>query len=294
MSWKPIVVGVDASPAAARAGAFGCELAEFTHTSCYLIHAAETLASGVSESDVEALYARKRDAIQHALWGHVPGRALERLSIRHGRAAVAVRQAAAEVEAGLIVLGGKRHTTVGEWAGRSTAMHLLRTTEVPVLLATTAQLPRRVLVALDQSAATGLTLEIAEQYATQLGAQLKVVSVIEPLPTIGEVPPLDPEPYYQASQTLIEKHVWPMITAPGAAKVISYGLASSTISREAKAWDADLIVMGSHGKGWFERVLVGSVTERLVHELPTSLLIVPVYQALATGAEHSLTAAATV
>lgn len=293
MSWNPIVVGVDASPAAARAGAFGCGLAEFTHTSCHLIHAAETLVSGVSESDIAALYARKREHIQHALWGHVPGHALERLSIRAGRAAVALRQAAAEVNAGLIVIGGKRHSILGEWAGRSTAMHLIRTTEVPVLLATSAQLPRRVLVALDQSAATCPTLEVAERYAAPLGAQLKVVSVVEPLPTIGEVPPLDPEPYYQASQALIEKEVWPMI-APDVEKKISYGLASSAIIREAKAWNADLIIMGSHGKGWFERVLVGSVTERVVHELPASLLVVPVYSVLATGAEHSLTAAATV
>jgi len=294
MSWKPIVVGVDTSPAAARAGALGCEFAAFTHTSCHLIHAAETMASGDSARDIAALYARKREEIQRTLWGYVPGNALERLSIRAGHPAVALRQAAAEVDAGLIVLGGKHHTTVGEWAGRSTAMHLIRTAEIPVLVATSAQLPRRVLVALDQSAATGPTLEAAERFAAQLGAQLKVLSVIEPLPTIGEVPPLDPEPYYQTSQFLIEKNVWPMVTTPGVEKIISYGLASSTIVREAKAWDADLVVMGSHGKGWFERVLVGSVTARVAHELPTSLLIVPVYSALAMGAEPSLTAAATV
>jgi nucleotide-binding universal stress UspA family protein len=294
MSWKPIVVGVDASPAAARAGALGCEFATFAHTSCHLIHAAETMASGDSAGDIEALYARKRDEIRHALRGYLPGHVLERLSIRAGHPAVALRQAAAEIDAGLIVVGGKHHTTLGEWAGRSTAMHLIRTAEIPVLLAVSAQLPRRVLVTLDQSAATGPTLEAAERFASQLGAQLKVMSVVEPLPTIGEVPPLDPQPYYRTSQHLIEKDIWPMITTPGVEKIISYGLASSTIVREAKAWDADLVVMGSHGKGWFERVLVGSVTARVVHELPTSLLIVPVYSALATGVAPSLTAAATV
>lgn len=294
MSWKPIIVGVDASGASARAAAFGCELAAFTHTTCQLIHAAESLASGVSASETEVIYARRRDAIQRALWGHVPGHALERLSIRHGRAPVVLRQAAAEVGAGLIVLGGKHHSTLGEWVGRSTAMHLIRTTEVPVLLTTSAQLPRRVLVALDVSAATSPTLEVAEDYASQLGAQLKVLSIVEPLPTIGEVPPLDPEPYYRTSQELIEKDVWPMITAPGAEKTICYGMATGTIAREARAWGADLIVMGSHGKGRFERVLVGSATERVVHELPASLLVVPVYSVLSTRAERSLTAAATV
>lgn len=301
MSWQPIVVGVDASPASARAGAFGCELAEFTHTSCHLIHAAEhpwtvvpsDNVPGTADAWIAELFTRQRDHIQHALWGHVPAHALERLSIRSGRAPVTLRQAAAEIGAGLIVIGGKHHTTLGEWVGRSTAMHLIRTAEVPVLLTTSARLPRRVLAALDVSAATCRTLEVAERYASQLGAELKVLSVVEPLPSIGEVPPMDPEPYYQASQALIEKDVWPLVTAPGAEKTITFGLAPSAIAREAKAWNADLVVMGSHGKGWFERVLVGSVTTRVVHDLPASLLVVPVYSALATGTEQSLAAAAT-
>jgi hypothetical protein len=33
--------------------------------------------------------------------------------------------------------------------------------------------------------------------------------------------------------------------------------------------------MGSHGKGWIDRLLLGSVTERALNELPTSLLVVP-------------------
>jgi Universal stress protein family len=34
-------------------------------------------------------------------------------------------------------------------------------------------------------------------------------------------------------------------------------------------------VVGSHGKGWVDRILIGSTTERLVTELPTSILVVP-------------------
>lgn len=299
MSGEPIVVGVDASPAAAGAAALGCGLADLSHTSCHLVHAAEhpwTVVPsgnvpGAADAWIAELYARQREYIQHALRGQVPAHALERLSIRSGRAPVALRQAAAEIGAGLIVIGGKHHTTLGEWAGRSTAMHLIRTAEVPVLLATAPQLPHRVLVALDVSAATCPTLEVAERYASQLGAELRVLSVVEPLPSIGEVPPMDPEPYYQASQAMIEKDVWPLVTVPGAEKTIAFGLASSAIVREAKAWNADLVVIGSHGKGWFERVLVGSATTQVVHELPASLLVVPVYASLATGTEPSFAAA---
>ncbi len=47
------------------------------------------------------------------------------------------------------------------------------------------------------------------------------------------------------------------------------------IRREAAEWPADLLVVGSHGKGWGTRMLVGSVTEQLISYLPTSLLVVP-------------------
>jgi len=35
------------------------------------------------------------------------------------------------------------------------------------------------------------------------------------------------------------------------------------------------VVVGSHGKGWVDRLLLGSTTERLLDQLPASLLVVP-------------------
>src|SRR5205807_10369742 len=58
-------------------------------------------------------------------------------------------------------------------------------------------------------------------------------------------------------------------------RVVRYGMAVETILREAVDGRADLLVVGSHGRGWAERALVGSVTERLLSYLPTSLLVVP-------------------
>src|SRR5207245_342837 len=68
--------------------------------------------------------------------------------------------------------------------------------------------------------------------------------------------------------------------------------AVDTILREATDWKADLLVVGSHGKGWAARVLVGSVTERLLNHLPTSLIVVPVSAAqVAEPAEVTLATA---
>jgi nucleotide-binding universal stress UspA family protein len=52
-------------------------------------------------------------------------------------------------------------------------------------------------------------------------------------------------------------------------------MAVDAILRETAESQADLLVVGSHGKGWAQRWLVGSVTEQLLNHRPTALLVVP-------------------
>lgn len=46
------------------------------------------------------------------------------------------------------------------------------------------------------------------------------------------------------------------------------------IVEAAKQWDADLIVIGTHGRRGFERMVMGSVAENLVRIATTSLFLV--------------------
>ena len=62
----------------------------------------------------------------------------------------------------------------------------------------------------------------------------------------------------------------------GAELIVKVGPTAVTIEDEAKAWRADLVVVGSHGKSWTQRLVLGSVTERLLNDLPASLMVVPV------------------
>jgi nucleotide-binding universal stress UspA family protein len=41
------------------------------------------------------------------------------------------------------------------------------------------------------------------------------------------------------------------------------------------ALDADLVVMGSHGRSGYERLLLGSVTEKILHKAPCPVMVVP-------------------
>ncbi len=52
------------------------------------------------------------------------------------------------------------------------------------------------------------------------------------------------------------------------------GAAARMIVEEAEAWGADLIIIGSHGYGFWSRALLGSVSSTVTHHAPCSVLVV--------------------
>jgi hypothetical protein len=75
-------------------------------------------------------------------------------------------------------------------------------------------------------------------------------------------------------------HERPAALCPRAARVrpISVEQADDVraeILSQAAALRADLLVLGSHGRSGFERLLLGSVTERLLHQATCPTMIVP-------------------
>ena len=57
------------------------------------------------------------------------------------------------------------------------------------------------------------------------------------------------------------------------AEVIS-GSPQRVLVEKAAEWGADLIVVGSHGYGFWSRVMLGSVSNSVVHHAPCSVLVV--------------------
>jgi nucleotide-binding universal stress UspA family protein len=52
------------------------------------------------------------------------------------------------------------------------------------------------------------------------------------------------------------------------------GVPADMIVREANEWDADLVVVGSHGHGRVRRLVLGSVASAVVARAPCSVLVV--------------------
>ena len=57
--------------------------------------------------------------------------------------------------------------------------------------------------------------------------------------------------------------------------IVKEGDFADSILETAKELHADIIVVGSHSRKWLENVLMGSVTEKVLHHTPIPLLIVP-------------------
>lgn len=55
---------------------------------------------------------------------------------------------------------------------------------------------------------------------------------------------------------------------------VLFGSPDSRIVETAEEWHADLIIVGSHGYSRWERLLLGSVSDSVVHHAPCSVFVV--------------------
>jgi nucleotide-binding universal stress UspA family protein len=283
---KPVLAGVDTSADGAWAGAVAWGLAEREGTQCLLVHAVRDVivppggVPGMADPTLvrNTLLRRARERVLERLRGNVPPACLDAVDVRVGPAARVLAETAAERDAGLIVLGGKRHHALGRWFGGSTAHRTVRLSEVPVLITTeSAARVERILAAVDLSQAAAPTIAAAERYAGVFGARLLVMHAIEDVPFAVEYPALlDPVALERRVTRALEDSVWPLITSPETERVVRHGAPKPQIEAEVASWGAQLVVVGSHGRGWVDRVLLGSVAESLITSLPASLLVVPV------------------
>lgn len=289
MAWKAIVVGVDRSPESLRAAELAAKIASAARAQLVPVHAVpvvpvftdavgiETMPVFSPELQNESTRAAREQVVRE-LQNVLPTTVVRRLEVQTGPAPFVIADVARRRRAGLVVLGGKKHGALARGLGRSTAHYLVRTLDMPILVVGDAAAPiAKVLAAVDLSTASMPTLKAAEQFAKLLGAQVRLLYVVEPLRFINLAPDQwDEEAYYRRSQEIFAHFASAFKAIAKEDQVIRKGVPAETIAEEAGAWHADVLVVGSHGKGWVDRILIGSTTERLVTELPASILVVPV------------------
>jgi nucleotide-binding universal stress UspA family protein len=207
----------------------------------------------------------------------VPDEALDRaLTARTGRPERVLVDAAKELQAASIVIGGKSRRGLAPWFRRGTAHHLLRRLDVPILVSgpRSARIAR-VLVAVDLSFAAAIAIEAAEEIARLLDVPLEALHVIDDTLFASGVPlPIDPDRLAGATLARLETEIWPLL-ADGRERSSRSGPVGEILADAARRGPAALLVLGTHGSGWVDRLLLGSTTEDLLARLPASLLIVP-------------------
>jgi nucleotide-binding universal stress UspA family protein len=141
---------------------------------------------------------------------------------------------------------------------------------------------KRILVPTDFSDYSHSALRYGAAFADKFGAELYLLHVFQDLSvsqpeavTVGSpiVAPL--EQFMAAARTSLERVIREnKLTGLEVHPEVRAGMPFDEIVQFAADRDIDLIVMGTHGRGWLAHVLLGSVTEKVVRKAPCPVLTV--------------------
>lgn len=137
---------------------------------------------------------------------------------------------------------------------------------------------KKILVPVDGSESSIKGLEqalIVAEYAKATVTILEVIEEFGPLPGYYEAAPPGKERVRWISEQRFEK-AHPVLEKTGVQwdRVVTEGYAAEKICQLAEEGKYDLIVIGSRGLNPLARFLVGSVSDRVVHHAPCSVVVV--------------------
>ena len=199
------------------------------------------------------------------------------VELYEGDPATTIARLAHESNASMIVAGLGRHRVIDRLFGNETALRLVRVSAVPVLAVTNGltHAPRRIVVAIDYS-------------ETSLRAARLALDVAAPSAPVylAHVAPRDStlydwngwgSSYKQDAGEALQKIREQLRVPPGMIlqRVVLQGDPATELLAFATSVNADLIATGSHGHGFVTRMLIGSVTTRILRCATCSVLTVP-------------------
>ena len=202
-----------------------------------------------------------------------------------GRAATAIVDAASAFRADLIVVGSRGHGTIESMLLGSVSAEVVDHARMPVLVARRRSL-NRVLLGWDGSGCARGAADLLSAWPIFGQSHVRVISVADvQVPwwsgiTVDTSPELLPA-LVDASTALREEH--DAMARAMASDLRQAGLAADAELRTgdpatellaaARASDADLIVLGTHGRTGLARLLLGSVARNVVRHAGSSVLI---------------------
>ena len=261
------------------------EVARAAGAELHLVHAYQlpplmTLSPGIEAAFPEG-YARYAEMLQASLEAAVrafPGAETTKCRVVLGAPAPTLTAVAAEVGADLLIVGAARRSRLGRAVLGTTAQRVLREAAVPVLVARrpVTRPPKRVLLTTDLSELSSAVHETAvDTVDTFFGMPARVRSLLV-LAWQGAPAPLTPEAVRRAARAELEGFLQERDSmVPIVEPAVRTGLIADEIVAEAREWDADLLVVGTHARGWGARLMLGSVAEAALRDAPCNVLAIP-------------------
>ena len=142
---------------------------------------------------------------------------------------------------------------------------------------------KRILVAFDESAVAERALREALMLAKDGGAAVRVINAVDIMfPATTDMVYVDLETYRKdrvaAGQQTVDRAAAIAreagVSVETAVLEVEGTRFSNAILNEAGTWAAELIVVGTHGRGALIHLLLGSVAERIIRHAPVPVLLV--------------------
>ncbi|MGE0352976.1 MAG: universal stress protein [Gemmatimonadales bacterium] len=210
-------------------------------------------------------------------------------SLLEGNVAAALSEYAVTIGADLVVMTTHGRSGLDRvWLG-SIADKLIRRLTIPLLLVRpdetgkgVSPLLQRILVPMDGSALAESVLEKARAVARLTGAEFILGMIVEPVPVLlptfpypVEVSTESPEHRELAARRYLEK-IKAQLRGEGfkvRTRVVLGDKAAKQIVEIAEEEKCDLIAIATHGAGGLDRLMFGSVTDRVVRSSQIPILV---------------------
>lgn len=146
----------------------------------------------------------------------------------------------------------------------------------------------KVLIAIDDSAYSDAAINYVMDQCWPKNTEFRIVNIVEPMYMayaggyMGGTVPYEDELAKQNSK-MIHKYIEKLKKCIGdpTAQVdgqVQIGPVALCILELAKSWEADLIVVGSHGRKGFQKFFLGSVAEKIARHATCSVEVVKIKQ----------------
>jgi nucleotide-binding universal stress UspA family protein len=133
----------------------------------------------------------------------------------------------------------------------------------------------KILAAVDESDVAERVLAAARDLASLSHGEIYVIHLREREPSKFMTPPIEtPSDARTLVDDAVRKLVEAGVKATGLVRESVFGYAAREIIAEAKNRDADVIVMGSRGRGDLAGLLLGSTAHKVIHVADRPVLVV--------------------